>query len=77
MSGIESTGPWAPQIGEQKRKWHADGDLTFSTQEEESSSRGFLTIVPGPAVLTTFILMCSGQETDKLTRLDSRSLCQA
>lgn len=33
MSGIESIGPRAPQIGEQKRKWHAGGDLTFSMQK--------------------------------------------
>lgn len=42
-------------------------------EERQSSSGGFLTIVPESAVLTMFISMCSGQETDKLTGLDSRS----
>lgn len=35
-------------------------------EERQSSSGGFLTIVPESAVLTMFISMCSGQETDKL-----------
>lgn len=63
-------GSWVSESEEEVALgWGFDLKLVEGRQ---SSRRGFLTIIPGSAVLIMFLSMCSGQETDKLTGPDSR-----